>query len=135
MGLRLCLGLGLSRTARWKVWWRCVLLLLLLLRPLLWWPRLGMGGSAEAEAHGLDEGGRGGEARVDLDGTELEGEVEFLVEVGAVLVLASAAEEGGVGSGACRGFAPGQADLDFELVFAARKVSKGCACESDCTHT
>ncbi len=90
-----------------------------------------MRGSAEAEAHGFDQSGRGGEARVDLDGTELEGEVELLVEVGAVFVLASAAEEGRVGGGACRRFPPGQADLDFELVFAARKVSKGCACELD----
>ena len=70
-----------------------------------------------------------------MDGTELEGEVEFLVEVGAVFELASAAEKGGVRGGTGRGFAPGQADLDFELVFAAGKVSKGCVCELDCTHT
>jgi hypothetical protein len=77
------------------------------------WGALGLGGLAAlhaAAAHGFEELGGGGQARVDVDGAEVEGEVDLLGNV----------REGGlalvVGGGL---LAPWEAESDFELVGAA----------------
>ena len=57
-----------------------------------------------------------------MDGAEVEGEMEFLGDV--FLLVGAVPEEGGV-LGEVGGLAPGQAELDFELVIAAGEVSKG----------
>lgn len=70
--------------------------------------------------HGFDEGGGRGDAGVDFYGRKVQWEVNFLGEIGTFVLVA--AEEGRGGGGVRDrgdGFAPGETEFDFELVFAA----------------